>query len=388
MNAASPPEPETPHGTTIRISCTPSTYYDAKQCPLRFALSGPPPALPSAPWNIHGSVVHDLIASPPIDGDFDLAYDKRLSQLIEKSNLLQAQNPWLSTFAESDQHNRWTLQIPNFAVRRASGIALARDSARESPPQRSGSTVTRNPHEVKIERDGLVASIDLLEEENEELVITDFKTGSLYELGATGPEVKQRYRTQLLMYAAMVHAERGVWPRKWRLIGPHGERIEGIVDEIEADRLLNDCLSLRQEMKVKLEKNAEEELATGFATEACTRCSWRHRCSRTTRALGENGFVAHMEGRSTLFDIQGSVVGSAPHAGRRWIDLALPLARQVRILRAALLLPRQIVGELNSGDVVRVFGLQSNYDPKRVVSLREPEAGLVAESTTYIERVL
>ncbi len=106
--------------------------------------------------------------------------------------------------------------------------------------------------------------------------IEDYKTGSIYEdvLG----EVKQHYRVQMLLYAALEHEESGVWPARATLIPLEGERATIEVDPAEATATVEAALSALDQYNSALESLRPLEELGSPTPDACRFCPFATRC--------------------------------------------------------------------------------------------------------------
>lgn len=387
MSSESPGTAPSAVRQSASFACSPSTFHDAERCPLKFVKDGSV-AMPSLPWNVHGSAVHRLISVPPPDGDFEAAYDHYLGQLIaEAKRLGNSADSWLSVFTGIDDHGRPTLDIPEFAIRRAAGIALAKRLVRETVPQRTAAPQGLLGREVKVSAGSMNASIDLLAEEDGRLVVTDFKTGSIRDPRLHPPAIKPQYRSQLLIYAAMVQVTFGRCPARIRLIGSDGDRYEDDVNPAEAQDLLARCTALREEVQGLLSAGRASELARGFGSAACVTCSRRHCCPRTDERIRACGFVSHDADGSGLIDLEGQAVGVDRYQRRPWLDVRLSGedCKVVRILKIGQSKPTRLHEQLSDGELIRVFGTRTRGGDGQPSTL--PPACVEANTTTFLQLI-
>jgi hypothetical protein len=357
--------PPTPEDTSFvrasppHFACSPSTFYEAERCPLKFVRDGSTP-LPSLPWNVHGTVVHRLIASPPIDADFELAYDRALRQELERASETQSRDPWLAAFSREDVLGRPLLEIPNFAVRRADGIALARRFAGHSGQPSACPAPDQELRETQVSAGSIRASVDLLSEAGGLLIVTDFKTGAIHDPGSPDVAVKPQYQAQLLIYAAMIHLTHARWPDRIRLVSSDGTTHEEPVDRTRAQALLDRCTSLRHETETMLAEGKLAQLALGTANGACETCTRRHRCPAISKALQANGFVKHGAGAAERFDLRGRVVSVAHAEGRSWLDVDVGVNSPLytRVLDLFRSKPNGVITSLTRDTTIRIFGLR------------------------------
>jgi hypothetical protein len=355
---------------------------------LKFVRDGSTP-LPSLPWNVHGTVVHRLIASPPPDADFERAYDGALRQALERASGAQSRDPWLASFSRQDASGRPLLDLPNFAVRRAEGIALARRFAGQTVHPPGNTTAAHQLHETQISVGTLGASVDLLSEAGGLLVVTDFKTGAIHDPESPDRAVKPQYRAQLLIYAAMIHAMQGRWPDKIRLVSSDGTTHEESVDRDAAKALLGQCIRLRDETTALLTEGKLHQLARGIANGACGTCARRHRCPAIDNSLESDYFMKHGSGPGARFDLRGRVVKVENARGRSWLDIdvgasSAPFPRVLNLFRAK---PKELIESLAPGSAVRIFGLRGN-DRENGQAQTELPRSFDALETSFIDVML
>jgi hypothetical protein len=335
---------------------------------------------------VHGTVVHRLIASPPTDADFEAAYDRALRQELERAAAAQSRDPWLTGFSRQDASGRPLLEIPNFAVRRADGIVLARRFAGNSSPSSAGPTQDQESRETHVSDRGIRASIDLLSDAGGSLVVTDFKTGAIHDPECPDDAVKPQYRAQLLIYAAMIHRTHARWPDKIRLVSSDGTAHEEPVDRTEAQALLDRCCRLRDETEALLAEGKLAQIALGTANGACGTCLRRHRCPAISEALEARGCVKHGAGAAERFDLRGRVIAVARAGGSSWLDIDIDASspRVTRVLDVFRSKPTGVITSLAQDATIRIFGLRRS-SRAQVRNQEEIPLSFDALDTTFID---
>jgi hypothetical protein len=335
---------------------------------------------------VHGTVVHRLIAHPPADADFERAYDVELKKELERASGAQSRDPWLAVFSRADLSGRLVLDLPNFAVRRAEGIALARRFAANAVTPSLSTMESLELHESVTTSGGVRAAVDLLSETGGLLVVTDFKTGAIYEPDSDELAVKQQYRTQLLIYAAMIHTERARWPDRIRLISSDGTVHEEPINRVEVQSLLDRCIRLRNETETALASGELATLARGLDTGACATCSRRHRCPALAKVLQDTGYRRYGSGAAARFDIRGRTVSFKQIGGRSWLDIDIGVGAPhlTRVLDVSRAKPAGLTTSLPPTSTVEIFGLrESNISSGQNAS--DHPRSFDALETTYID---
>ena len=380
------------YGTSLHkeFYASPSSFIRASECPLRELITGELPALPTLPWNVHGTVIHELIQFPPAAGEtMEDAYDRRLRKQIEDARESRAagdRKSWLPEFCKTN--GALFLDIHNFAARREQGLALAARYEMHT----SGGTVgigtgDRDDQKLKLgfevsiddRETGIKGRIDLLERGEQGLVIVDFKTGQLREDGAESSEVKPEYEKQLLIYAAMIFRNHNEWPVKWRLESQSGQTIEKDIVHAEALKAFKELVDLKHETDAKLKEEDFDWLARGVTNGACGKCQWRHRCPVARKKLATEGWVSFSTPsvKSSLVDIQGKIVGMGiGHAA--WLDVQLVNGATVRVHRL------QIAAQFKDRSLIPTVGVLVALFSTRT-TIAEPVDGATPQAFSRVE---
>ena len=369
---------------------SPSSFIRASECPLRELITGELPSLPTPPWNVHGTVIHELIEHPLADGEtMDEAYNRRLRKHIKDAQDARAagdRKSWLPDFSETGRV--LFLDIHNFASRREQGLALAAryqsqktvDTARLGSSGLGDGALTLGPERPIVDLEtGIKGKIDLLERGEDGLVIVDFKTGQLQEEGADDLEVKPEYEQQLLIYAAMIFRNHKEWPVKWRLESQSGQTIEKVIVPADALKAFESLVKLKRETDSKLNDQDFEWLARGITNGACGKCQWRHRCPVARKKLATEGWVSFSTPsvKSSLVDIQGKIVGMGiGHAA--WLDVQLVNGATVRVHRL------QIAAQFKDRSPIPTVGVLVALFSTRT-TIAEPVDGATPQAPSRVE---
>lgn len=136
--------------------------------------------------------------------------------------------------------------------------------------------------------------------ENQELVIEDYKTGSIYEVDRElSAELKPSYRRQMLLYAVIVHETLNEWPGHARVIPLSGAVEELSVDAGEALTLAEEVLTLLETYNELVSRGSDVPASPG--ERVCGVCPYQLNCE-------EHWATAHDTWTSYL-STEGMVVG-------------------------------------------------------------------------------
>ncbi len=282
----------TPHQIPIvktkpikRIS--PSRYFSLKSCVLRELFASDvdiPELLPKHPSVRIGVVIHKL---------FELTATGQITS--EES----VQSYWkeLIKCTEDDMKRNWleyhivplSKSTRNFDVKKQQCFRIIKsmiDFRMSTEPKYQG--------QLKAEcwvqtEDGLVGGrIDAFRFNNDGVDLLDFKTGEFLEDIDGTESIKQAYKIQLKIYAALFYLKFGYWPNKLVIVGLNQN--EFIIPFNQSE-----CLSLLKEVRSKIIEINNCILA-GFGIEEfanpdnveCMWCSYRPICKKYLEALRRN----------------------------------------------------------------------------------------------------
>jgi len=145
----------------------------------------------------------------------------------------------------------------------------------------SSSSVFPKPNtEVFVESKDkkLVGRIDLIRYTKKGVEIVDYKTGLVTNNEMDGNKIKDDYRKQMILYAALYHSTFNEWPIKLVLISLDNIEYEIPYLQAEATELLNYSINeLNKANKIILEKDSINSLGTPAPT-TCKFCLYRPVC--------------------------------------------------------------------------------------------------------------
>lgn len=244
---------------------SPSRFLSLRECALReiWTASKQAPLLPSSPAARLGSVIHRLLQEAG-------------EGLLGGGNNAAVESEWLKLveIAEGEMRESWLEQslvplsktVPQYEVRKIRACTKATEIAKESfrHPQASG-TLAVNRFESWVETpDGLVGgSIDQVKETSGGAILQDFKSGHVIDSEAqtTRPEVKEEYKLQLKLYAALFASKHGRWPVKLEVVPLQGPTREVLFDADECNQLLEEAVSSLKQLNERIELASRQPTA-------------------------------------------------------------------------------------------------------------------------------
>jgi RecB family exonuclease len=211
------------------------------------------------------------------DVPWNPAFDALWRQEVTRLETEIAQTP-------RQQHLGRAAYWPNYALRRAwlkHTAYLLWMRRRQQSPSTHGSGVA-----VSFERpydafNGRMKGIaDVVRRDNGELVIEDYKTGAITVTDEQTQEtiVRDSYRQQVLLYAAMHYDTTGEWPARGRLIPIEGEPLSIAVDPQEASLLAEEALALLDAYNAMVGAGASPADLARPGQKTCQWCSYHGIC--------------------------------------------------------------------------------------------------------------
>jgi RecB family exonuclease len=311
---------------------SPSQFGIVSRCPLRFLLDKSAPesdrALPSSSGARYvGTVVHRLIEAarrgragcPPDRAQLKGTWQAELRK-SEENALANGDACWVPL----TQSQRYLEQSRLWALQLASGQRVRPAHGAVATPKASQSTET----EV-VSGDGLIFGvIDAVELDGNELVIKDFKSGSVLD---DSDQPKEIYQQQIILYAGLYHDARGRWPDRLELVDQRGTIVPVPYQQADANSLLLEAKNILVDLQAAIgegQTTLDGDTANlaradlGSIDSPC--CSCRHRpiCPRHLGALRAAGLIQHGEYRYSPVDLVGRVESvAAPGDGRIRIRL-------------------------------------------------------------------
>ncbi len=294
-------------------SISPTSYVGLRQCALRgvWASARTSELLPSVPAARVGSVIHRLLEAAGsgtfLRGDAS-AVDRSWQELIAAVEE-RMRSSWLEEHLVPLSHS-----VPDFEVRRiqarSRALDLADAVARTSDRRATsgGGSLALQGCEVAVSTsDGRVRGrIDAIVIDSGGPVVRDYKSGVIFDIGAgKGHVLKEAYRIQLRMYAALYAETAGRWPVRLEVVPIRGTP-EGVAFDPDSCNALVEAASALLETvneAIRQESTAGhiQEMLARPQPETCAHCPFRPGCRpyRTARAAGGEGWPHDVWGRLT-----------------------------------------------------------------------------------------
>ncbi len=183
--------------------------------------------------------------------------------------------------SESEQHYGTAERWPRYNLQKALTVHKALEIA--TSLQRSSKRIDRGSWFTEQHMQGhdgkLQGRIDAVYQSENGVEIIDYKTGRFYDEDEEGElHLKEKYRRQLLLYAAIYHAEMGQWPTCGLIIPLTGEKISIEIDAEQASQEATKAISLLTQFNRQIAlKDSPESLARPSEA-TCRYCNYRAIC--------------------------------------------------------------------------------------------------------------
>ena len=267
---------------------SPSRYTAMRGCLLRevWTASGNEPLIPPSPLAELGSVIHELLKAAgfgQLEGGGNDKVDRTWLDLVSQTE----KRMMLSTLRR--QQVPLSRSIPNYEVRRLRACHRAAEIARDAFRGRGGRPRQSREHagyELWVEsQDGQVGGyIDRVTMTPDGVVLSDYKSGAVLISGkGKGPGIlKQAYKDQLTLYAALYQIKCGSWPVRLEVVPLQGAPTEVAYDPGKAERLLMEASALLRTANKRIaEVESGRMEIIGLASpraEYCRLCLFRPAC--------------------------------------------------------------------------------------------------------------
>ena len=254
-------------------SISPSRAYSLDKCALREVLisNKKRPLLPISPAARLGSVAHAVLeeAAKGFIHDrptFDNCWDKHLGRIESQMSSSPIEShlvPLIDSARafEVKKLHTWKLVLTEFIERRQL----------DKSNTYVGSEVWIQSHDAKV-----VGRIDLLIAKNGNCEIIDYKTGAIVDESGS---IKEEYKLQMKMYAALYHESEGVWPNRLTLVGVDRKRFEVSFESSNCTQLLASFTDNIAKLNERILEGANEADLSSPSAETCRYCLYRPGCS-------------------------------------------------------------------------------------------------------------
>ena len=268
---------------------SPSRYTAMQACLLRevWTASGNDSLLPPSPHAELGSIAHRILEAAgrgELEGVDKDGVDERWKALVSEAEARMELSPLRRHQVPLSR------SIPDFQVRRlrtcSRAVEIARDAHRGSgklpePSRRA------TGFELWVESDEgeLGGFIDRASETTEGVVLSDYKSGAVLESGQEkcSRELKQAYRIQMQLYAALYRQRTDTWPVRLEVIPLQGEPIKVVFEPEHAERLLHEAKEFLRAANNRIDAVQDGTMDTTVLAvalpEHCRLCLFRPACS-------------------------------------------------------------------------------------------------------------
>jgi hypothetical protein len=268
---------------------SPSRFLSLKECALReiWTASKQTPLLPPSSAARLGSIIHRLL-------------EEAGQGLLGDGDPVGVESEWLKLVGnvEHEMGQSWlekslvplSKTVPHYEVRKIRACKKAAEIAKEVKHsyQPSG-TQAVNRFESWVETpDGLVGgSIDQVQETSAGTILRDFKSGHILdkEDQTVEPEVKEEYKLQLMLYAALFASKHGRWPSKLQVVPLQGQERDVPFEPGGCSKLLDEAITSLKKLNEKINEAAKLSSVTTairmFANPTssnCRFCCFRPNC--------------------------------------------------------------------------------------------------------------
>lgn len=201
----------------------PSRFVRLEACALRETLAsgGQAALLPSPPGSALGTIAHKLLEKA---GRGEFATWTKEAIYEEWDRMVAAAEEQMATLWLERHLVPLRKTYRHYAVRRIQACERAATIAASIADTKriggSGGTPGRECEAWVQTADGLVGGfVDEIERSTRGVILRDYKSGSLEEPAENGeqPRVKESYRAQMMLYAAIIQEVEGVWPERVEL---------------------------------------------------------------------------------------------------------------------------------------------------------------------------
>ena len=255
-----------------------------QQCPLKeIWASSQEPFLPFSPSAKLGTVIHEMV---------QLAFQNRINSEAEFENQWESVIKRLEKEMLGNPVEKHLVPLEtsafNFEVKKLLAFKMISPLFGEISHTEGARPKTSAEKWVQTPDGKVGGKIDLIKDSPQGVEIVDFKTGVLSEENSPG-NAKEQYLLQIKMYAALYHAQHGVWPLKLTLEGLNQENITVAVDSDECSRLLHDAEKSLGDTNGLIEAGLSPEDFAQPSPGACKFCLYRPACSKywESRTQGE-----------------------------------------------------------------------------------------------------
>lgn len=274
-----------------RIS--PSRFTSLSKCALRevWTSSKQSPLLPPSPAARLGTAIH-LLLEKAGRGEFaqedQLKIEREWQELVNRVevNMLAS---WLERSLTPLRN-----AVPDHEVRRLRAIRKAVEISKKTRPKSRNTEESGSAQfELWISSAGghIGGFIDYVINTSQGTIIGDYKSGYIIDKNQESDnlEVKEEYKVQLKLYAAMYKSQRGHWPMRLEIVPLEGDTIIIPFSPQECEDLLTDAVASLDRINNKIadiltSPDLSEEILASPTPSNCRFCLYRPTCTAYQKA--------------------------------------------------------------------------------------------------------
>jgi hypothetical protein len=252
-----------------------------------FRAGGGAPRLPTHPKAHFGVLAHDFIRDASVgkfsgsnEIELKLAWRSAVKSYEDQLRRNPSEAAVVPLSRSCDDFEVNSLRL----LKIVSGFAFHMRRATGEPRERQSFEVAAASH------DGIVVGrLDRIVWENENLVVTDLKTGRIAD-SADG--LRPELRVQLMLYAYLMHQKVGQWPKTLKVQPIHGDAIEVNATPMEIESLVRELgrmlVETNQLISQVLSGKSDEAALASPSVDACRFCRFRLSCESYWEARDRN----------------------------------------------------------------------------------------------------
>jgi RecB family exonuclease len=334
-----------------------------------------------------GTAYHEVLEDLPVlvsSGGSDLFQlaESRWSHAIARLEQEAASHPLNHRFGAGPTWKGYYLVLETLRIRVSElAGAIAPRSEQESVDGGPRATSALREAEFSADSGKLRGRIDLVRGDE----IVDYKTGALFDAdtGGGSPTVKDVYVRQLRIYAYLVHAATGCWPRRGLLYPLAGPPVMVELEPHACEAEASEAVALLDRYNSVIANGGDPSKLASPSCEACRWCPFKAVCPAFWMAA-KDSWAGTLDGEAIAGEL--TKPPQPVHGGAAWsialmVDAGTVASGEVVIspLNATVY---PAVSHLSQGERVRIIGLgrRANgalFPTQRTVVVREADVPLI-----------
>lgn len=229
-----------------------------------------------------GSITHDIlekVSKGILQGKNEARWESSLLQLWDEEVEKHEQEVLAS---ESEQHYGMAERWPRYNLQKVLTIRKSLEIAASLQKSATYKSKGRWDTEKYVQafNGKLRGRADAIYQSEQGTEIIDYKTGNIYDEDKNGDShLKTDYRRQLLLYAAMYHAETGQWPIRGHIIPLVGQQVTIEIDPVTANNEVSTALSLLNQFNKSVSEDDSLLSLAQPSEQSCRYCTYKAICT-------------------------------------------------------------------------------------------------------------